>query len=422
MPATIAVVGTGYVGLTTGVGFAHLGHQVVCADIDPAKITKLQAGQVPIHEANLPELLAEAQAANRIHFVHGAETAVTGAEFVFLCLPTPKGESGEPDMGAVHAVAETIGPLLPPGTVVVNKSTVPIGASRTVAAALGRPDCPVVSNPEFLREGSAMFDVLNPQRIVVGADENATAARVADLYRDLDCPVVLTDPASAEACKYAANAFLAMKLSFVNTMAAVCEAFGADIEAVTRAMGYDERIGPHFLVPGPGFGGSCFPKDTQALITQAERHDIDVDLLRDIIAANEQQFDRVVTKVAAVTALDQATVAVLGLTFKAGTDDTRDSPALAIIDRLLQQGAKVHAHDPALTNAPGDVEFFSDPYLAATGADAIIIATEWPEYADLDLARLADVVGNRHLIDTRNLLTRAAAEAHGFTYQSTGRA
>jgi UDPglucose 6-dehydrogenase len=401
VPSTIAIVGTGYVGLTTGVGLAHLGHTVICADVDADKINELRAGRIPIREAGLPELLSDALADQRLSFVLGSEHAVAEADIVFLCLPTPQATNGEPEMGYVLAAAETIGPLLRPGTIVVNKSTVPIGASQMVATALGRADVSVVSNPEFLREGTAVSDFLNPQRIIVGGDDPIANQRVADLYQAFTCPVLMTDAASAEACKYASNAFLAMKLSFVNTMAAICESYGADIDAVTAGMGHDARIGPDFLQPGPGWGGSCFPKDTQALISLANQQGIDFALLRAAVDANQQQFDRVTDKVGSVVDLAGATVAVLGLTFKAGTDDTRDSPALEIVKRLTE------LHD--------------DVFAAAQGCDAVVIATEWPEYAKLDLSRLAEVVNQRHLIDTRNLLAYSDAEQHGFTYQNIGR-
>jgi UDPglucose 6-dehydrogenase len=421
VPSTIAIVGTGYVGLTTGVGLAHLGHTVICADVDADKINELRAGRIPIREAGLPELLSDALADQRLSFVLGSEHAVAEADIVFLCLPTPQATNGEPEMGYVLAAAETIGPLLRPGTIVVNKSTVPIGASQMVATALGRADVSVVSNPEFLREGTAVSDFLNPQRIIVGGDDPIANQRVADLYQAFTCPVLMTDAASAEACKYASNAFLAMKLSFVNTMAAICESYGADIDAVTAGMGHDARIGPDFLQPGPGWGGSCFPKDTQALISLANQQGIDFALLRAAVDANQQQFDRVTDKVGSVVDLAGATVAVLGLTFKAGTDDTRDSPALEIVKRLTARGATVRAHDPALTTAPNGIELHDDVFAAAQGCDAVVIATEWPEYAKLDLSRLAEVVNQRHLIDTRNLLARSDAEQHGFTYQNIGR-
>ncbi len=421
MPSTIAIVGTGYVGLTTGVGLAHLGHTVICADVDADKINELRAGRIPIREAGLPELLSDALADQRLSFVLGSEHAVAEADIVFLCLPTPQATNGEPEMGYVLAAAETIGPLLRPGTILVNKSTVPIGASQMVATALGRADVSVVSNPEFLREGTAVSDFLNPQRIIVGGDDPIANQRVADLYQAFTCPVLMTDAASAEACKYASNAFLAMKLSFVNTMAAICESYGADIDAVTAGMGHDARIGPDFLQPGPGWGGSCFPKDTQALISLANQQGIDFALLRAAVDANQQQFDRVTDKVGSVVDLAGATVAVLGLTFKAGTDDTRDSPALEIVKRLTARGVTVRAHDPALTTAPNGIELHDDVFAAAQGCDAVVIATEWPEYAKLDLSRLAEVVNQRHLIDTRNLLARSDAEQHGFTYQNIGR-
>ena len=278
--ATIAVIGTGYVGLTTGACFAHLGHDVICADIDPEKIERLKGGEIPIVEEGLDRVVAEALAAGKIRFVLGATNASEHAEFHYLCVPTPQGDDGSADLSYLEAAAAEIGPVLPKNSVVVNKSTVPVGSTEVVAQHLNRPDVRVVSNPEFLREGTAVQDFLNPDRVVIGASDQEAAIRVAALYSKVRAPIMVTDPVSAETIKYASNAFLATKLSFVNAIATLCEHVGADVNDVTLGMGYDTRIGKEFLKPGPGWGGSCFPKDVAALARIAEDYGYDFTLLR----------------------------------------------------------------------------------------------------------------------------------------------
>ncbi|HEX7097123.1 MAG TPA: UDP-glucose/GDP-mannose dehydrogenase family protein, partial [Acidimicrobiales bacterium] len=333
--AKLGVVGAGYVGLTTAACFAHLGHDVVCADVDAAKIELLRAGRIPIHESGLEPLVREGLHSGRLRFTLGAANAATGAEFVYLCVPTPQSVDGSADVSYIEDAAREIAPVLARDAVVVNKSTVPVGSAARVEHVLRRPDVHVVSNPEFLREGSAVDDFLNPDRVVIGGDDRAAAARVAALYLDLRAPIIITDAPSAETIKYASNAFLATKLSFVNAIAAVCEAVGADVNDVLLGVGYDRRIGHEFLRPGPGWGGSCFPKDTRAMIRIAEDAGYDFALLRGVITVNEEQFERVVAKVvdASGGSVDGRRIAVLGLTFKAGTDDLRESPALAIAQR-----------------------------------------------------------------------------------------
>ena len=344
MDIAIAIIGTGYVGLTTGACLAHLGHQVVCADVDPEKIAKLQNGVIPIVELGLAELVAEGVAAGRLSFVVGSVEAAKSCDIAFLCVPTPQGEDGSADLSYVQRAAEEIAAVLPFEAIVVNKSTVPVGSTKVVERALKRPDVKVVSNPEFLREGSAVQDFLKPDRVVVGSEDQAAAMKVASLYEGLSTRVIITDPASAETIKYAANAFLATKLSFINAVAAICEGVGADINDVVVGMGSDKRIGENFLRPGPGWGGSCFPKDSRALIKIAEDADYSFDLLKGVITVNDQQLDRVADKIriAAGGNLSGKVVAVWGLTFKAGTDDLRDSPALAF--RHLTQ--RSHTYEP----------------------------------------------------------------------------
>ena len=422
MSSTIAVIGTGYVGLTTGACFAHLGHRVICADIVADKIERLRRGDIPIHEARLEQIVREHLDDGNLSFVLGSEDAVTEADFVYLCVPTPQSADGSADLSHLKAAASEISANLKPGAIVVNKSTVPVGSTLLVEQALGRSDVAVVSNPEFLREGTAVDDFLHPDRVVIGADDQAAASRVASLYAGVRAPIMVTDPASAEICKYASNAFLATKLSFTNAVAALCEAVGADVNDVLLGMGYDHRIGHEFLRPGPGWGGSCFPKDSQAIISIAEDAGYDFSLMRGVIAVNEQQFDRVVDKVESVVDLAGVTVAVLGIAFKANTDDTRQSPALEIMKRLVAKGARVKAYDPAVTSVDLDgIEVVADAYAACEGASAIVVATEWDEFKWLDLDKIAEVVSERNVVDARNLLDRGALRRRGFTYQGVGR-
>jgi UDPglucose 6-dehydrogenase len=423
----IAVIGSGYVGLTTGACLASLGHRVVCVDVDETKVAQLSAGEVPILEPGLPELVAEGLAAGRLRFVVGAAAAVTDAEVVFLCVPTPMGAGGAADLTAVEAVAADVRFLLPAGCVVVNKSTVPVGTAARTAELLGRPDVAVVSNPEFLREGSAVEDFLNPDRIVVGCDAQDAAERVAALYARLGAPTVLTDAASAEMVKYAANCFLAMKLSYVNAIAELCERFGADVLDVTEGIGYDRRIGQSFLQPGPGWGGSCLPKDTHALLQVCAAADFDFALLQASLDTNTRQQHRMVAKVrdAVGGSLTGQRIGLLGLTFKAGTDDLRDSPALTVAALLAAEGADLIGYDPEVPAAvPGmtnDLQVTDDPLKVASGAAALVVLTEWPEFRLLDWGRLAELVERRIVIDTRNLLDADVLRRVGFEVRGIGR-
>jgi UDPglucose 6-dehydrogenase len=428
----IAVIGSGYVGLTTGACLASLGHRVVCADVDEAKVERLRRGVVDILEPGLPELVAENQAAGRLEFVLGAREAVTGrdgepVEVVFLCVPTPMGEGGAADLAAVRAVAAEIRHLLPTGCVVVNKSTVPVGTAGATRKLLNRRDVEVVSNPEFLREGSAVHDFLHPDRIVVGSDAQDAAERVAALYARLGAPTVLTDAASAEMVKYAANAFLAMKLSYVNAIAELCDVLGADVADVTEGMGHDRRIGQAFLQPGPGWGGSCLPKDTNALVQVAAAAGIEVPLVSASIATNERQRRIVVEKIADAVGGDLRgrRLGLLGLTFKAGTDDLRDSPALAVARLLKEGGAELTAYDPGCPAAvPGvtdDVTVADEPLRAAKDADALVVLTEWPEFRSLDWGAVAGALAGRVVVDCRNLLDPDVLRRAGISWVGVGR-
>jgi UDPglucose 6-dehydrogenase len=426
--STVAIIGAGYVGLTSAACFAHLGHRVICADVVPEKVEALSRGEIPILEAGLPELVREGLDGGRLTFVLGAAAAVAEAEFVYLCVPTPQSADGSADLSYIRAAAAEIGPLLAPECVVVNKSTVPVGSTRVVEEVLGRDDVSVVSNPEFLREGSAVHDCLHPDRIVVGSDDQFAAARVAGLLSALQAPVIVTDPASAETIKYASNAFLAAKVTFANAVANVCEAVGADVRDVLLGMGYDKRIGFEFLKPGPGFGGSCFPKDTSALIRIAEDAGYDFGLLRGVRDVNEEQFERVVAKVERMAggSVDGLVVAAWGLTFKARTDDLRQSPALEVLHRLAARGARVQAYDPAVSIEGGDprldgISIGADPYGVCEGAAVLVVLTEWDEFRRLDFAKVAAALEEPRVVDARNLLDPAALRRRGFTYEGIGR-
>ena len=435
----IAVVGTGYVGLTTGACLASLGHRVICADVDEKKIERLRSGEIGIREDGLAELVSEGVAAGRLSFVVGAAAALDElereggrVEVMFLCVPTPMGVGGIADLAAVEAVIEEVRDALPAGVVVVNKSTVPVGTAVRTAELLERDDVVVVSNPEFLREGSAVHDFLNPDRIVVGSSSQDAAERVAALYARLGAPMVLTDAASSEMIKYAANCFLAMKLSYVNAIAELCERLDADVVDVTEGIGYDKRIGQAFLSPGPGWGGSCLPKDTHALLQVADSADFEFRLLRATIDTNTRQYQRMVDKIrSAVTgkrtgSLTRERIALLGLTFKAGTDDLRDSPALGVAALLKQAGADLVAYDPGVSADASTIEptlltVADDAYVAAKDADAIVILTEWPEFRALEWTRLRELVGRPIVVDTRNLLDPAVVQRAGFTWVGVGR-
>ena len=427
----VAVIGAGYVGLTTAACFARLGHGVRCADIDAERVARLTKGEIPILEEGLPGLVAEGLSIQRLRFVVGASDAVRGAEFVFLCVGTPQGDDGSADLSALEAVAREIAPLLQPDAVVVNKSTVPVGTTRLVARWLAesgvRHDARVASNPEFLREGTAVRDFLQPQRIVIGCDDATVAVRVSELYRGVPAPIVVTDAASAEMIKQASNAYLATKISFINAIANVCEAVGADVRDVALGMGYDPRIGSDFLHPGPGFGGACLPKDTAALLHTAAQFDYDFSLLRGVLDVNERQRDHMIDAIRVMAGGDLAgkRIAVLGLTFKANTDDLRDSPAMTITNDLVAGGASVCAFDPvagpaAANEIPG-LEVAIDAYDACDGADVLAILTEWDQFRWLDYTRVVKAMAKPKVVDARNLLDPAAMRRLGFTYQGVGR-
>ena len=415
----VAVIGTGYVGLTTSIGLASLGHDVVGYDIDPSKVDQLKAGILPIHEPGLDQMLTDVLATGKLRATSKLDEAITDAEFVFTCVPTPQDEDGSADLSYVIAASSAMKSLLKPGAVVVTKSTVPVGSAQRVEAAIDRDDIHVASNPEFLREGAAVYDFQNPDRIVVGARSADVAQRVMDLYAKVECPKVLTSQPAAELIKYASNSFLAIKLSFVNDVAALCEAAGADSREVMHGMGLDTRIGNRFLEPGPGWGGSCFPKDTRALASIADSFGLQIPLINAAIASNETAHKRVADRVmnALGGSLVGKTIAVLGLTFKADTDDTRESPAISVIERLIGRGGKVVAYDPMVLeyNLAG-MALANSPVAAATGAQALVVLTEWAEFKSIDAKETLSAMSGKVVIDTRNVFNQKTWETAGATF------
>ena len=402
----IGVIGAGYVGLTTAACFAHLGHRVVCADSDETKIEALHAGEVWLHEPRLRDLVVDGLATGGLRFVTGS--AVPDVDFTFVCVPTPTGADGAADLTAVEAVLDRE----PNGAVL--KSTVPVG---TAARYPG-----VVSNPEFLREGHAVEDFLRPQRIVVGAQDERQAHAVAELYAATNAPTVLTDNTSAELVKYASNCFLALKLSYVNTLAELCEHLDADIDGVTEGMRLDDRIGTSCLQPGPGWGGSCLPKDTLALLATAKAADVDFATLEAAVATNRHQPHRVVDRIRQeVGTLDGAAIGLLGLTFKAGTNDLRDSPALAVAQLLAQEGARLTAYDPCVSGNRPDIAVRDSAEEVAGEADLLVVLTEWPEFTELDWLELAERMADPRLFDTRNVVPQDKVREAGFRLIRTGR-
>lgn len=421
----MCVIGTGYVGLSTAVGLSEMGHQVVGADIDANKVDILTGGRSPIAEAGMEEALRRNLERGRLRFTTDVVGSVKGPKFVFLCVPTPQGDDGSADLSHVEAVAREIGRHLDPGSIVINKSTVPVGSTVRVSGWLSRTDVSVVSNPEFLRQGTALADFLHPTRIVIGGDDPAAVDHVAGLFSDVDTPVLKMNAASAEALKYAANSFLATKLTFINAIADICEVVGADIVDVVEGLGLDPRIGSEFLRPGPGWGGSCFPKDTRALVRIAESNGYDFALLRGVIQTNDEQYERIATKVVDLCAgsVTGRTIAAWGLTFKANTDDLRDSPAVAILDSLRSRGARIRAYDPEARGVDRFpwIERCDSALEVCDGADALVLLTEWPEFAAI---APSDVVGrlvNPFVVDGRNVLDPTIWRESGFTYRGVGR-
>ncbi len=432
----IAMIGTGYVGLVSGVCFSDFGHDVVCVDKDPEKIACLLKGEVPIYEPGLEALLAKNTAAGRLTFTTDLAAAVADAEAIFIAVGTPtRRGDGHADLSYVMAAAADIGRGMKGYAVVVTKSTVPVGTNRKVAEAIAAANpqakFDVASNPEFLREGAAIDDFMRPDRVVVGVETERARKVMGELYRPLslrEFPVIYTGLESAEMIKYAANAFLATKITFINEIATLCERVGADVKAVAKGIGMDGRIGDKFLHAGPGYGGSCFPKDTKALARIGQEHAVPMQIVETVIKVNDEMKRRMVDKIIDLCdgVLRDKTIAILGVTFKPNTDDMRDAPALTIVPALVGAGAKVRVTDPQGRREgealmPG-VKWVENPYQAAAGADLLVLLTEWNEFRALDLAKLARKMAQPRLADLRNVYDRDEVAEAGFThYDGVGR-
>ena len=433
----VGIVGTGYVGLVTGACLADFGHTVVCVDTAASRIEALRAGALPFYEPGLAEVVTRNTSAGRLRFSVDLGDAVRTSTVIFIAVGTPEGANGEADLSQLAAAAEAMAKHLVEYRVIATKSTVPVGTGAWLRGYLeqnvGHAEFDIVSNPEFLREGSAISDFLRPDRVVIGTTSERATAIMREIYRPLyliETPLVVTDVESAEMIKYASNAFLAVKIGFINEIANLCERVGADVHIVAKGMGLDKRIGPKFLHPGPGYGGSCFPKDTRALAALGTGHDTRQCIVEAAIAANDRQRQLLVEKIArTVDGLVGRRIAVLGLSFKPNTDDVRESPGIFVCRELVRSGAQVTAFDPvalvSATNALRDVDhgvtFAASAYDAAQGADALVIMTEWNEFRGLELERLRPLMARPIIVDARNVLDPAQTRALGYTYVPTGR-
>ncbi|WIJ26761.1 UDP-glucose dehydrogenase family protein [Devosia sp. RR2S18] len=431
----IAVVGSGYVGLVSGACFADFGHEVTCIDLDERKITALNNGEIPIFEPGLEQLVADNKAAGRLSFTTSLDEAVAGAQVVFISVGTPSRRGdGHADLSYVYAAAASIAKAVTGFTVVVTKSTVPVGTGdeveRIIRETNPQADVVVVSNPEFLREGAAIEDFKRPDRIVVGIEDERAREVMSEVYRPLylnQAPLLFTGRRTAELTKYAANAFLAMKITFINEVADLCERVGADVQDVARGIGLDNRIGSKFLNAGPGYGGSCFPKDTLAMVKTGQDYDSPLRLVETTISINDQRKRAMGRKIIAACGGDVRgkTIGLLGLTFKPNTDDMRDAPAIAIVQTLVDAGAKVRGYDPegmqAARHVLENIEYGTDAYDVASGADALVLVTEWNAFRSLDFDRARSVMNSPVLVDLRNVYRRKEVEAKGFTYYSIGK-
>src|ERR1043166_862230 len=427
----ICIVGTGYVGLVTGACFAEVGHSVTCVDNDLKKVAMLKGGGMPIYEPGLAELVKKNVVAGRLHFTTEIAEGVKGSEVVFIAVPTPPQPDGSVDMSFVERVAREIAGAMTEYKIVVDKSTVPVKTGEKVAETIRRynkdkVDVDVVSNPEFLREGCAVQDLMHPDRIVIGVNSERPVAKMKDIYAPFNAPIIVTNINSAELIKHACNSFLALKISYVNAIAAICEASGANVEDVAHGMGLDKRIGREFLNAGLGYGGSCFPKDLSAFIHIAEQLGYDFRMLKEVQRINSDQIQRFLKKIHdAVWIVKDKTIAVLGLAFKPNTDDMRLAPSLDIIAPLQKEGARIRAYDPKAMEKAKDmlanVELCDSAYAAASGADALIVCTEWDEFRKLDLEKLRAVMAQPIVIDGRNVFDVKRMADLGFVYKSVGR-
>ncbi len=432
----VTMIGAGYVGLVSGACFAEFGANVTCLDVDEDKIRRLEEGGIPIYEPGLDELVARNVRAGRLDFTTDFERAIPGADLVFIAVGTPtRRGDGYADLSYVYGAAKDIARYMKGYTVVVDKSTVPVGTARQVQRVISEEnpaaDFDVASNPEFLREGAAITDFMRPDRVVLGVESERAEGLLRELYRPLnliESPILVTGLESAELIKYASNAFLATKISFINEMATLCERVGADVHAVSKGMGMDKRIGGKFLHPGPGYGGSCFPKDTLALVRIAQEHGSSVRIVETTVEVNAATKARMVGKIRDALGGSESgkAIAVLGLTFKPETDDMRDSPALSILPVLLEKGARIRAHDPegmeeAKKVLPQGIEYVDDPYATLEGADALVILTEWNAYRGLDLERVRELMAGRVFVDLRNIYEPDHMRDMGFAYTCVGR-
>ncbi|MGE0383656.1 MAG: UDP-glucose/GDP-mannose dehydrogenase family protein [Gammaproteobacteria bacterium] len=432
----VAMIGTGYVGLVSGACFAEFGADVTCADVDASKIERLKRGEIPIYEPGLGDLVGKNVAGSRLAFTTDVGAAVAAADLVFIAVGTPSRRGdGYADLTYVYEAAREIARNLAGYTVIVDKSTVPVGTARNVERIIREiapaADFNVASNPEFLREGSAIADFMRPDRVVIGVESARAESLLRELYRPLnliETPILVVNLESAELIKYASNAFLATKISFINEMSMLCEAVGADVHAVARGMGLDGRIGRKFLHPGPGFGGSCFPKDTQALVRIAQENGVTSRIVESVIEVNAAQKARMILKIRAALGGNEAgrQFGVLGLTFKPETDDMRDAPSLSILPALIERGARIRAHDPqgmaeAARLLPPQVEYCDDIYATMAGVDAVVILTEWNHYRGLDLARVRSAMRGNVFVDLRNVYDPARMRELGFDYHCVGR-
>lgn len=427
----ICVIGAGYVGLVAGTCFADLGNQVICVDIDEKKIAKLKAGTLPFYEPGLEEMVRRNAQSNRLSFTTSYPEGIKEAEFVFIAVDTPSGAEGEADLKYIRMAAEGIAKVMDHALVIVNKSTVPIGTGDWVAEIVEEYADPeiefaVVSNPEFLREGAAIGDFLNPDRIVLGSTNREAAEQVAQLYLSLRAPIMITDLRTAEMIKYASNAYLANRISFVNEIAFICEKLGADVKEVAIGMGYDKRIGSDYLDAGLGWGGSCFPKDVKALEHMASIHGCHPQLLRAVIEINRDQRRRIIQNLREILGtLHGKTVGILGLAFKPNTDDMREAPSLEMIHLLTNEGTRIKAYDPVAMEVAKrimpDVTYCADPYEVAEGSDALIVVTEWNEFQHLDMVRIKELMREPVLIDGRNIYDPQKVGQLGFIYRGVGR-
>ncbi len=427
----ICMIGVGYVGLVTGACLADLGNRVICLDVDKEKIERLRQGAMPIYEPGLEEIVRRNAAAGRLDFTTDYAAALKDASLIFIAVGTPSGVDGEADLDYVQRAAEGIAAHLSQDAIIINKSTVPIGTGDWVAGIIERNkkhdmSFAVVSNPEFLREGSAVHDFMIPDRVVLGSTDRNAAETVAQLYLSLQCPILVTDLRTAEMIKYASNAFLATKISFINEISSICERLGADVKVVARGMGLDKRIGPSFLDAGIGWGGSCFPKDVKALTYMAEVNGCHPQLLKAVNEINRDQRMSVLHKLRTLLgSLEGKTIGVLGLSYKPNTDDMRDAPAVDVIKLLRREGAIVRAFDPVAMNVARklitNIEFCAGAYEVAQGADALVVLTEWNEFKQLDMAKIRSVMKQPILIDGRNIYQPEDLKGLGFTYRGVGR-